>query len=61
MQCTECECELAQGDNVLLVERGIIGVRGPVSLGQSYVFCSDKCLSEFFGTDDLPRTKRRVP
>jgi len=63
MKCATCGCGLNQGDEVLRLEEGIIGIRDFVPLGKAKLFCSDECLKgSFNGSQGRPKQlPRRIP
>ena len=48
MECATCRIELKEGDDVLELTEGIIGMRGFVPLENALVFCSSQCLKDSF-------------
>jgi hypothetical protein len=64
MCCENCQSTISFGSDLITTEKGVNGPRGIVPLGEILVFCSEKCVSDFFnGTpaDDLPGIPRRIP
>ena len=62
--CANCNTEIQFGKDIWTNERGVIGPRGIVPLGNVKVFCGEKCISEFFNGEpasDLPEVRFRVP
>ena len=63
-RCSNCRKEIHLGKDLLVVERGVLGQRGPIPLGKIRVFCSEDCVSNFFnGIPDstLPKLPPRIP
>jgi len=62
LTCLNCERILDLGVDLISVEKGVVGPRGVVPLGDAELFCSEGCLIEHF-TDDTEQfqLKRRVP
>ena len=48
MECATCRVTLNEGDGVLELTEGIIGMRGFVPLENALVFCSSECLKDSF-------------
>ena len=64
IQCAECEKKIEYGRDVVTVEKGVVGPRGIVPLGEMMTFCSEDCVGRYFdGTpsDDLPKLPPRIP
>ena len=62
-KCEECDRKQQLGEEVIAVQRGVIGQRGFVPFEDDMMyFCNEQCLVRFF--DDKPavhRTQRRIP
>lgn len=49
---------------MLMVEKGVLGPRGPVPLGEVLFFCDEKCVSNYFNDvpdESLPKLPPRIP
>lgn len=68
LRCVACRRQIDLGRDALSVEKGVIGPRGFVPLGELVLLCSDECASEHF-TDDseskrlskVHQLRRRIP
>lgn len=63
-RCAACHKRIRLGDDVLTIERAVLGPRGVVPLGSPVVLCSDTCGSEYFDDPDAPpkyTMHRKVP
>ncbi len=64
LRCEHCNRNIDFGEDLITTEKAVSGPRGIVPLGEIRLFCSEKCVSDFFnGTpaDDLPEVPRRIP
>lgn len=63
MKCRNCNNELDQGLEAVLVQDGIGGVRGFVPLGEALFFCKRNCVREYFDDNKpkLHKLPRRIP
>lgn len=59
--CENCRRELDIGVDVMRVEEGVMGMKGFVPLEAIMLFCSEKCLKDYFDLGDLPSVRRRIP
>lgn len=59
--CTNCRRKLEIGVDVICVEDGVIGMKGLIPLGKPMLFCSEKCLCDYFDMSDLPSCPGRIP
>lgn len=46
--CGNCRKKLRLGDDFIETQDGVIGPRGPVPLGGVLLFCTTKCVSDYF-------------
>jgi hypothetical protein len=44
IDCSTCHREIQHGEDVLALERGVIGPRGYIPLDEPQYFCSEHCL-----------------
>ena len=62
MKCATCQREFEQGEDVYELVEGVLGLHGVVPIETPLLFCSAKCLKEYFspskGFYELPR---RIP
>jgi len=57
--CSNCRRLLYLGFDGLGVQQGVIGGRGFIPLEEMMIFCSDRCLADFYGNGEpLPA---RIP
>lgn len=63
MKCRNCNAEIDQGLEAILVQDGIGGVRGFVPLGEALFFCKRDCVREYFDDDKrkIYTLSRRIP
>ena len=64
LRCNECRTTIDYGRDAIATEACVNGPRGLVSLGETLVFCSEECLSNFFSDSDLsdlPSMPPRIP
>lgn len=64
LQCAECEKKIDYGRDVITVEKGVVGPRGVIPLGETMTFCSEECVSNYFNgppSHDLPKLPPRIP
>ena len=61
MQCPECKRQLAQGDDAVVLQNGVIGTRGLVPLEESKTLCSEECLKAYLDDGEPMRLPRRIP
>lgn len=62
--CENCQKRIDLGNDVITTESCVLGPRGIVPLGNTAVFCSRKCVAQFFDdepTDGLIQVENRVP
>ena len=61
--CSACDKEIQLGEDVVTVERGVMGPRGLVPLQDAEFFCSERCLVEDLsgGLIERKTLPRRVP
>ena len=60
MTCVSCRRDIDLGNDVLSLERGVVGPRGFVPLGDIRLFCSESCAEEYFDGDE-PTEKVKRP
>lgn len=60
--CKNCHRELDIGVEVLRVEQGVIGTKKNfVNLDNEKLFCSEKCLRDYYDLGDLQSMPPRIP
>jgi len=59
-KCENCQQELDLGVEAIKTEKGVIGMRGFVPL-ETLLFCSEKCLRDYYDLSDLPKQPTRIP
>ena len=59
--CANCTQELDVGVDATRVDRGVIGMKDFVPLGETLLFCSEKCIEEYFDMGNLQDVPRRIP
>ncbi len=59
--CPNCRRPLDIGVDVICVEEGVIGMKGFIPLEKPMLFCSEKCLCDYFDLNDLPKVPKRIP
>jgi hypothetical protein len=60
--CARCHRLIHLGEDVVCVERGVVGPRGVVPLGDAKHFCGESCLTRFYyDNGSIPTRPRRVP
>ena len=62
-RCRQCHCTIQLGEDIVLLQRSVMGPRGPVPLEDPITLCSDVCLRGYVnGTDEkIEQLPRRVP
>ena len=63
LHCANCRHPLDLGVDAIHLERGVVGPRGFVPLGEIILFCGEECLRGYF-TDNNKDTEylpRRIP
>jgi len=58
--CANCQKTLHLGVDVLTVQEAVLGPRGIVPLGEIILFCSERCLLDYFDLSGLEEVQRRV-
>jgi hypothetical protein len=64
LKCGECRRAIGYGGDLITAEKGVSGPRGVVPLGEKRHFCSEACLSNYYGNSDLselPSMPPRIP
>ena len=65
IRCSKCQRKIEFGEKAFAVEEGFIGPRGFVALESVMLFCSEKCVRDFFqngnGSDEMMKQARRIP
>ncbi|WP_197530943.1 hypothetical protein [Bythopirellula polymerisocia] len=65
LKCSECRSSIPYGGDVITAEKCVSGPRGVVPLGDIQYFCSDECISMYYGNGavkrDLPNLPPRIP
>ena len=59
--CANCICRLDVGADAIKVDEGVIGVKDFVPLQKTLLFCSERCVREYFDMGDLPSMPPRIP
>ena len=59
--CTSCRRKLDVGQDVIAVEKCVVGMRGIVPLDANLKYCSEACLIEYFDDVERVQGKRRIP
>ena len=62
--CANCRKRIDLGKDLLIVEKGVLGPRGPIPLSEPMTFCSDSCTSNYFNgisDEDLDQFPPRIP
>lgn len=59
--CAECERDIRLGEDALLVEEGVVGYRGLVSLEKPLWFCGVRCMAVFFQDEQHQRDSPKRP
>lgn len=63
-RCDYCEKRITYSQDIISVERCVLGPNGVIPLGEVLTFCTDACVSRYFNHDpvsDLPPIPRRIP
>lgn len=64
-RCVGCRKDLYLGDDVWKTEQAVLGPRSAVPLEAERLFCSRKCLADFFRDDHdigpIEKRPRRIP
>jgi hypothetical protein len=60
-KCANCVRELDVGVDAIRGDEGVIGTKDFVPLGKAMFFCSEKCISDYYDTNDLPSLPPRIP
>lgn len=63
-RCSNCNNEVHLGKDLFIAEKGVLGHRGPIPLGEVRFFCSETCLSNYFNdipAESLPKFPPRIP
>jgi hypothetical protein len=60
-KCASCIHELDIGADAIKVDEGVIGVKDFVPLEKTLLFCSEKCVRDYFDMGDLPSLPPRIP
>lgn len=62
-RCANVKCgrEIYTGDDVLTLQRAVIGLMRPVPLDEMKFFHSDECLQEYVCNSEGPRLPKRIP
>ena len=62
-KCANVKCgrEIYTGDDVLTLQRAVIGLMRPVPLEEMKFFHSDECFHEHVCNSDGPRLPKRIP
>jgi len=63
-RCENCRTEIRLGTDVILAEKCVSGPRDIIRLGETLIFCSEECVSEYFDPEpisNLPGVARRIP
>lgn len=63
LECASCRKVIDFGRDIIAVEHGVNGPRGFVPLGETLLFCREKCVSDYFDSHDSNRQKLkpRIP
>ena len=64
VKCDQCRKKVEYGRDVITVERGVIGPRGPIPLDEKACFCSEECVANYFDREprgNLPVLPPRIP
>lgn len=64
IRCANCQKVIELGRDTLMVEKGVIGQRGPIPLSEPLHFCSESCVSNYFNgvpDEDLEKLPPRIP
>ena len=59
--CANCVRQLDIGVDAIRVDEGVMGMKGFVPLENTLLFCSERCLRDYFDMGDLPSVPRRMP
>ena len=59
--CANCRRDLDVGVDALRVDEGVIGMKDFVPLEGTVYFCCERCLRDYFDTNDLPSIPKRIP
>jgi len=59
-ECAQCHENIREGDDLLELAQGVLGLRGFVPL-KTQKFCGEKCLQEYFDCSDLEKAPSRTP
>ena len=62
-ECANCHRKLELAHDLLSVEKGVIGPRGVVPLGDILLFCDEECLAAYFADEkkEIEKLPRRIP
>ena len=61
-RCEACGRNLETGSDVLVLQRGVVGLRGPVPVEDAALFCGESCLRDELGEGrPVEIKKRRIP
>ena len=61
LKCEECGKEIHLGEDLIVVEKCVIGPSRIVPLGAIFCFCCEKCLCDYFSVDGLKELGFRIP
>jgi len=61
LKCSECRKTINYGADAITTEVCVNGPRGLVTLGDRQIFCSEACLSQFYGDADLSELHSAPP
>ncbi len=61
LKCLDCKCDIDFGRDVITAQKGVNGPRGVVPLGELLIFCSEKCLSNYFNEHDGKKREQIPP
>ena len=62
-RCRQCHRRIRLGEDIMQLQRGVIGPRGFVQLDEPASLCSDACLRGYVnGSDEeIEKLSRRIP
>ena len=60
-KCAHCGQELQIGDDVLVLERAVLGLQQPIPLEEPSLFHCDDCFQEYVCNSESEKLPRRIP
>ena len=60
-KCANCRREIYTGDEVLTIQRVVIGLQRPIPLEAMQFFHNDECFQEYICNSNGPQLPKRIP